>query len=204
MQLFLFPLVQAVFYPGTQKPLNIFEPRYLQMVEDSLATGTPIALGFVDEAQTQEHIHVGQGLAFVRKVVGFGKPHILEKRADGTLLILLQAEGKAVLGKVTSLDKPYLQLEAELVQEDLNVATENMSQYLALQRMLVTWISKNISEAEVREQFLRQIQSPEQFVNACCAYLVKDPDFQQMLLEENILNRRIHILSGLMLSGELS
>lgn len=34
----IFPLAGAVVMPGVQLPLNIFEPRYLQMVKDVLAT----------------------------------------------------------------------------------------------------------------------------------------------------------------------
>ena len=34
----IFPLPSAVLLPGGQLPLNIFEPRYLAMIEDTLAT----------------------------------------------------------------------------------------------------------------------------------------------------------------------
>ena len=34
----LFPLPSALLLPGSQLPLNIFEPRYLAMVEDALQT----------------------------------------------------------------------------------------------------------------------------------------------------------------------
>ncbi len=35
----MFPLAQALLLPGGLLPLNIFEPRYLAMVEDALAAG---------------------------------------------------------------------------------------------------------------------------------------------------------------------
>ena len=34
----LFPLPSALLLPGSQLPLNIFEPRYLAMIEDALQT----------------------------------------------------------------------------------------------------------------------------------------------------------------------
>ena len=34
----IFPLPGAVLMPGTQLPLNIFEPRYLNLVEDTLGS----------------------------------------------------------------------------------------------------------------------------------------------------------------------
>lgn len=35
----VFPLTGAVLFPGGRLPLNIFEPRYLAMVDDALGTG---------------------------------------------------------------------------------------------------------------------------------------------------------------------
>ena len=32
----IFPLSNFIMFPGTSVPLNIFEPRYLQMVNDSM------------------------------------------------------------------------------------------------------------------------------------------------------------------------
>ncbi len=32
----IFPLSNAIFFPNTVMPLNIFEPRYKQMIEDAL------------------------------------------------------------------------------------------------------------------------------------------------------------------------
>ena len=32
----IFPLSNFIMFPGTTVPLNIFEPRYLQMVNDSM------------------------------------------------------------------------------------------------------------------------------------------------------------------------
>lgn len=34
----IFPLQSALVFPGAQLPLNIFEPRYLNMVQDAMAT----------------------------------------------------------------------------------------------------------------------------------------------------------------------
>lgn len=40
----IFPLTGAVLLPGGQLPLNIFEPRYLNMVEDALGAGRMIGM----------------------------------------------------------------------------------------------------------------------------------------------------------------
>ncbi|MBC8131015.1 MAG: LON peptidase substrate-binding domain-containing protein [Rhizobiaceae bacterium] len=40
----LFPLVGALLLPGGQMPLNIFEPRYLQMIDDAIRSGRVIGM----------------------------------------------------------------------------------------------------------------------------------------------------------------
>ena len=50
----IFPLTGAVLFPGTQLPLNIFEPRYVQMIDDALASPGRL-LGMIQPAsQSQE------------------------------------------------------------------------------------------------------------------------------------------------------
>ncbi|MEL0585418.1 MAG: LON peptidase substrate-binding domain-containing protein [Candidatus Thiodiazotropha sp. (ex. Lucinoma kazani)] len=45
----IFPLISAVVMPGAQLPLNIFEPRYLNMVQDVLASHHMIGMVQPDE-----------------------------------------------------------------------------------------------------------------------------------------------------------
>ena len=40
----VFPLANAVFFPNTVLPLNIFEPRYKKMVEDALVSNKMIGM----------------------------------------------------------------------------------------------------------------------------------------------------------------
>jgi hypothetical protein len=48
----VFPLTGAVVMPGAQLPLNIFEPRYLNMVQDALASHHLIGMIQPDESET--------------------------------------------------------------------------------------------------------------------------------------------------------
>ena len=40
----VFPLSNFIMFPGTTVPLNIFEPRYLQMVNDSMKNNRMIGM----------------------------------------------------------------------------------------------------------------------------------------------------------------
>ena len=201
MKLFLFPLGQVLLYPGTSKPLQIFEPRYLQMVQDSLAEKIPIAIGFVDDPATAVSFKIGHKPEFIRDIVGYGIPQIIETRADSTLLILLPGQGKARVGPVIDDSKPYLIVEAEKLTEDLRLSSEVAGSYMTLQKLLLNWLQNNIDDSSAREQFRQHLKTPEQFVGCVAAYLVSDPDLQQVILEADRLEDKINLLIGMIGPG---
>ena len=51
----IFPLPGVLLLPGGHLPLNIFEPRYLQMADDALATSRLI--GMIQPANPADHAH---------------------------------------------------------------------------------------------------------------------------------------------------
>jgi ATP-dependent Lon protease len=204
MKLFLFPLGHVLLYPGTSKPLQIFEPRYLQMVKDSLTERTPIGIGFVDDPASPLKYQTGEKIGFVRETVGFGIPQIIETRNDGTLLILLPGQGKAKLGQLLDDSRPYLVVEAEPIHEDLSLSPEFSVSYLTLQKLLLNWLQNNIEDSTAREQFRQHLKTPEQVVGCVAAYLVGDPDLQQMVLEADRLEEKVNLLSGMIGPGSVA
>ncbi|KQZ96107.1 ATP-dependent protease [Mesorhizobium sp. Root157] len=82
----VFPLESVLLLPGGRLPLNIFEPRYLQMVDHVLATNRLIGLvqpsldGAVREDGTPQLCSVGC----------FGRITSLTESGDGRYLIALQ------------------------------------------------------------------------------------------------------------------
>lgn len=203
MEVFVFPLGHAVLYPSIARPLNIFEPRYLKMVRDSIATGTPIALAHVDEPD-QEHIfYFGSTLPFVRPVAGYGHPLILDEREDGSLLIYLQGKGKVELGQAIDRQTPYIVCEARDIPENHEMANRVVQDFVRINKVLLNWIETHIPEPENREHFIRNINSAEQVIGCFASYLVADHDMQQLLLETDDINEKIHLVQGLIASGEI-
>lgn len=203
MELFVFPLGHFVFYPHTSKPLNIFEPRYLQMVKESIASGTAIGIGFVDEPDRPYQYHFGQPLTFVRSVVGIGHPVILETRGDGSLLVLMQGFAKARLGNVVNKGTPYIVCEAEKLEENNTVNPENLPSYMVLEKIMFNWLKNQFPDAQQREVFMRNLKSPHEVLAAFSAYLVSDRDMQQFILEISDINSKIEALIKLSPTKEI-
>ena len=55
-RLAIFPLTGAVLFPQTQLPLNIFEPRYVQMIEEVLSSPDRI-MGMIPVSYTHLRAH---------------------------------------------------------------------------------------------------------------------------------------------------
>lgn len=204
MELFVFPLGHVVFYPSIAKPLHIFEPRYIQMIQDSQSTGTPIAIGYVDEPDRDYKLESGAPLSFVRPIVGYGTPIILEQRMDGSLGVFLQGAGKARLGKVLERKVPYIVCEAEPIQENHNIDMSQAVHFMTINKVLVSWVNTHIQDQVQREHFLKNIRSAEEVIGCFASYIVADHDMQQLILESNDINEKIDLVSGLIRSGELA
>jgi len=80
----IFPLANAVFFPNTILPLNIFEPRYKKMIEDALASSNKM-IGMI---QTRETVNPKKPEVF--SVGCLGKIDTHTKTADGRYLINLK------------------------------------------------------------------------------------------------------------------
>ncbi len=194
MKCFVFPLTHANLFPLTTKPLNIFEPRYLQMIEDSLATKTPIALAYVPE----------NGDTF-RSIAGFGLPQVIDQRPNDNLLIFLPGQGKLrILVEDTVTDKPYIVADCEIVNEDLFLDESLQSKYNTLHTLLVQWVQKHIPDQEQRDIFIRSLKGPQETVSAFAAYLIRDYDLQYEMMEIFNINDQIRYLHRLYESNELT
>lgn len=194
MKCFVFPLTHANLFPLTTKPLNIFEPRYLQMIEDSLATKTPIALAYVPE----------NGDTF-RSVAGFGLPQVIDQRPNDNLLIFLPGQGKLrILVEDTVTDKPYIIADCEIVTEDLSLDESLRSKYDTLHTLLVQWVQKHIPDQEQRDIFIRSLKGPQETVSAFAAYLIRDYDLQYEMMEIFNINDQVRYLHRLYESNELT
>lgn len=204
MDVLLFPLVNVTLFPKTTKPLNVFEPRYIEMIRKAIETNTPVALGFIEDPSLVTPAVNGQPLTFVRKTAGYGMAQIVETRTNGTLLVFIQGLGKCHLGVAKQDHLPYITCDAQPVVEDISVEPGLEAQVSMLNKILARWITTHIPDPVQRDFFLQNLSGPEEIVGAFASYLVKDQDLQQMILEFDTMKEKIEFLGRLALSGEVT
>ncbi len=189
IEVFVFPLPKVTLFPSTAQPLNIFEPRYIEMVNDALATDRPIAL-------CRE--------AAVGCVSGIGHVQLLERRPDGTMMILLRSDCKVRLKTIDTSSKSYLIAQAETVPEITELDGGNKFYLHRLMREVGSWLERNVPLAKRREEFLDGMGTDEERVNTACSLLIEDVDWQQKLLEIDDLNERLTTAAALLETGAAS
>ena len=108
MELPIFPLNGAVLFPGTNLPLNIFESRYLEMVDYSLARDR--CIGMIQTDKKSNLYKIG----CIGKIVSFSET------ADGRYLISLQ--GTNCFKVLNEFNKNYgfRLVNAQIIENDKN------------------------------------------------------------------------------------
>jgi Lon protease-like protein len=102
----VFPLARAILLPRVTLPLHIFEPRYLQMVEDAMSTSRIIGMVQPAAAEEGEESPVSR-TAPLRRVGCAGRIISYQDLDDGRLLISLSGIARFELVDEVELARPY-------------------------------------------------------------------------------------------------
>jgi Lon protease-like protein len=108
----LFPLANVWLFPGVIMPLHIFEPRYRQMIEDSLDGPGRIVIGTVVEG----HEYQLPGSPPVHPIAGIGEIGWHERLEDGRFLIHLVGLARVRVRECESA-RMYRRVRVELLNE---------------------------------------------------------------------------------------
>lgn len=199
VEVFLFPLPQVTVFPATTKPLNIFEPRYVRMVEDALKDERMIAIAYAEPVGAE--LREAGALSHVRSVAGYGTLRLFERRPNGTMIVLLDVVGKLELESVVASTKPYVIARGRVIDEPTTIDSAHVFLLNRLVKRFRARIEEHMHEPREREAFWAKLVTPEQKLNAYCAMMVEDPEQRQRLLEAKGLNERLS-LATLFLDAE--
>jgi Lon protease-like protein len=103
----IFPLPGALLLPRARLPLNLFEPRYLAMLEDTLKTPHRL-IGMIQPVAVPE----GQSGGKLHQIGCAGRVTALQETDDGRYLITLTGVSRFRVGEVQEGFTPYLRAQA--------------------------------------------------------------------------------------------
>jgi Lon protease-like protein len=190
----VFPLPGVLLLPRTQLPLNIFEPRYLQMVDDCLRGTRIIGLIQPDEDQTAP---AQADQPALMKVGCAGRLTSYTETPDGRLLITLTGIARFRVIRELETMTPYRQcaVDFEEFADDLTpeLGTENVQREHLLD-VLKEYLDTNGLQADWRAI---KLSTNETLVNSLSIISPYGPREKQALLEAKTLEDRNQMLIAL-------
>jgi Lon protease-like protein len=187
----LFPLSNALVFPRGLLTLNIFEPRYLNMIDDALAG--PRLIGMIQPGAGEENEAVPE----LSEVGCVGRITQFTETDDGRYLITLTGVARFQLEQELEAETPYRQaiVSYDAFAEDFRISpgagidreylTSSLKTYAALHGFNVDWSSVDQAPVETVIHVAAQL----------CPF---DPVAKQALLEAVSLEDRARALIALL------
>ena len=179
----IFPLSNFIFFPETTVPLNIFEPRYIQMVDDAMK-GDRI-IGMVQPKKSNQTIPILYNVGCAGKITSFNETE------DGRYLIVLDGISRFKILEELNNDKLYRECKVnfdnfsndtnnqkeEIKFSDLELIFKKLKSLFNKQGYTINW--KELEK-----------QSLDQTINALSMASPFSLEEKQVLLETINLNER--------------
>jgi hypothetical protein len=183
----IFPLPTVVLLPGEVLPLHIFEPRYLEMVRDSIASHHVI--GIVEVVPGFENDLPGSPPVRDVGCVGFIASH--EELPDGRFLLWLFGLERFRIEEEIDANTQYRQ--ARVLYEPTPESPKRLAEIRPLRQELRSLLPGLVDlDGAAREQFARHMvdASDSQLIALACQILEIPSDRKQAVLEADSLSDR--------------
>ena len=190
----LFPLSGVLLLPKSRLPLNIFEPKYLKMIEDVLATEHR----FIGMIQPRPNKNTKDSNLKFNNVGCAGRLISFTETDDSRYLITLSGVSRFNYVKNVDTFKPYINAEVEWdsFKDDGILETlpksfnkdeflEIISKYFTLTNLQTDWESLKKADDEL-------------LINSLSILCPFENDEKQALLEAKTIKERVKILTTLM------
>ncbi len=173
----MFPLPRVFLFPRQPLPLHIFEPRYRQMIEDSLDGPGRLVLSTIRSGEEESPEHAPS----VLPVAGLGEIARHDRLPDGRFMIILFGLGRVELEEVKS-SQPYRMAKVTPLLE--TAPTEQVR--LQLDERLRGAIRDRV-DADLE---LPPVVPIEALIDLLCSRLEVEPTFMERIFSEPDVGRR--------------
>ena len=186
----LFPLSGALLLPYAQRPLNIFEPRYVEMIDQALAGNRMI--GLIQPEDTSEESP--RGRAALQKIGCLGRLTHWEEHGEGRYFVILEGVVRFELGAEITVMTPYRQgaIDASRFASDFDrtFGEEKVDRprFLKMMRDYAEFGNFDLNWDEIEKTGTADL------VNFCCMVSPYGAAEKQALLEAQSLEARAETL----------
>jgi Lon protease-like protein len=192
----VFPLRGAILLPRATLPLNIFEPRYLEMIDDVMS-GTRI-IGILQPVLSDDDQESPlEKTASLRSIGCAGRVTSYQELDDGRLIITLTGISRFECVGEAETDMPYriMSVSYDRFATDL---TEGLGEELVDRRNLLRVLRIYLEANRLKTDWETiQRASNEFLINALSVMCPYGPEEKQALLEAKDLRSRAEVLVAL-------
>lgn len=192
----VFPLRGVLLLPRTTMPLQIFEPRYLEMLDDVISG--PRVLGVIQPERTEEAVESPQGKDVkLRRVGCVGRVTAFQELDDRRLYITLTGIARFSIDDETATGKPYRTCRVRYTDFPMDFANDTTSEQV--NREALFGVLKEFFEKHRMGIDWNAISSApsEQVINVLSMVAPFGPEEKQALLEAASLQARADVLVAL-------
>lgn len=187
----IFPLAGAVVMPGVQLPLNIFEPRYLNMVADALKADHLIGMLQPRPDTTFDEAPEVHPVGCAGRITSYSETN------DGRIVLVLTGVCRFQVAEELAARRGYRRVRPdwERFAIDYHAAEEGLpgrGAFLTSLRAYCTLRGVEIPWDDIAKM------GDADLVNLLCAHLPLDPEDKQALIETVDLGGRGRLMAGLM------
>ena len=189
----IFPLSNFILFPKTTVPLNIFEPRYLSMIDDVMKENRIIGM-----TQPQNS---NKKIPLLYKVGCAGKITSFNETGDGRYLILLSGISRFKI--IEELESPKLYRSCKVNYDDFSLDLKEENENIGFSDLKL--ILKNLKSLFVKHGYLidwkeLETQSVNQTINTLIMASPFSLEEKQILLETISLKDRKKNLEDILLT----
>jgi ATP-dependent Lon protease len=147
----LFPLPNLVMFPGVVQPLHVFEPRYVEMLEDALEGDKLIAMALLEPGWEPNY----EGRPQLAPFVCIGRVVSHARSEKGTYNLLLLGCRRARIARELPPTRSFREAEVTLLGDEYSPA--GAARRGALQQRLVDSLRPYVSASAAAQQQFQQL-----------------------------------------------
>lgn len=187
----VFPLDGALLLPGGALPLNIFEPRYLNMIDDALAGSRMIGMVQTAPGGSRERPNLS-GVGCIGRITSFSET------GDGRYLITLTGLCRFALGRELLVATPYRQVAPDIARFEFDLAGADQDEGFDRPHFLSA-LKAYLDRRGLEIEWETAAEAPgEALVNSLAMALPFEAQEKQALLEARTVAERREILVAMM------
>ena len=179
----VFPLSNFIIFPNTSVPLNIFEPRYIEMIDNSMKTDRII--GMIQPKKQKDNIPQLYNVGCAGKITSFNETE------DGRYLIVINGISRFKILKEINNNKPYRECKISF-DEYIEDTKENYNEIKFTDLELIFKNLKTLFKKKGYSINWKELekQSLDQTLNALVMASPFSLEEKQALLETININKR--------------